>query len=158
MIRATVAVALLLMLAASAAAQSVPTLTLDDAIALALEQSGTVQSARLAAERARGDVATARTRRLPAFNTETQVSRLLRPVNVTFPAGAFGVFPPIGPVPAEDDDRDNAGADHACCSVPASRNRSRVFSTPAWASVKAKPRGTWPMKTRVRHDLAWCAT
>ena len=102
MIRATAAVALLLMLAASAAAQSVPTLTLDDAIALALEQSGTVQSARLAAERARGDVATARTRRLPAFNTETQVSRLLRPVNVTFPAGAFGVFPPIGPVPAEE--------------------------------------------------------
>ena len=102
MIRATAAFALSLMLAASAAAQSVPMLTLDDAIALALEQSGTVQSARLAAERARGDVATARTRRLPAFNTETQVSRLLRSVNVTFPAGAFGVFPPIGPVPAEE--------------------------------------------------------
>jgi outer membrane protein TolC len=87
---------------ARAVAQSAPTLTLDEAIAIALAQSRDVDRARLAEERAADDLAVSRSRRLPVFNTEAQVSRLMHPVDIGFPAGAFGVYPVIGPVPAVD--------------------------------------------------------
>jgi outer membrane protein len=83
-------------------AQPGPRLTLDDAIAVALSHNRDVERLGLAEESAAGDVATARSRRLPRFTLDTQVARLLRPVDVQFPAGAFGSFPGIGPVPAVD--------------------------------------------------------
>ena len=69
---------------------------------MALARNSSIESATLAEARAEEEVAQARTRRLPAFGLETQVSRLLRPVDLTFPAGAFGSFPSTGPVPSVD--------------------------------------------------------
>lgn len=77
-------------------------LTIDDAIAGALAHSRSIAIADLAEARADEDLAVARTRHLPSFSAETQVSRLLRPVEITFPAGAFGTFADTGPVPASD--------------------------------------------------------
>lgn len=87
---------------APAGAQSVSPLTLDDAVALALVHSRTVVQAGLVEARAREELAVTRTRHLPSLSVASQVSRLLRPVDITFPAGAFGTFPETGPVPASD--------------------------------------------------------
>ena len=94
-----VLVALSAMSATSAQAQ---TLTLNDAIALGLENNRTVANAALQVEKADQDIAIARTRRLPTFKIEAQASQLLRPIDLTFARGAFGDLPAIGPVPAED--------------------------------------------------------
>lgn len=88
--------------ASGAAAQSSSQLTLDETIAIAMANNRTLQNATLSEERAEREIAIARSRRLPSFSLETQASRLLRPVDITFPKGAFGDFPSTGPVPNED--------------------------------------------------------
>ncbi len=77
-------------------------LSLEDAIRVAIENNRQLQSARLEVEKADGDVAAARTHRLPVFDLEVTASQLLTPVEFGFPQGAFGAFPGIGPVPAFD--------------------------------------------------------
>ena len=76
-----------------------PRLSLEAAVAEAWTHSRQVAEALAAEDRARQELMIARTRHLPTLSVETQVSRLLRPVDVTFPAGAFGTFAD-GPVPA----------------------------------------------------------
>jgi len=97
----------LALLPAVAAAQPAPVaitqrLTLDTAIRLALENNRQLQTAQLQARKADEDVAVARTRRLPVFNTEVKAAQLLTPVDFAFPQGAFGEFPTTGPIPAAD--------------------------------------------------------
>jgi outer membrane protein len=77
-------------------------LTLADAVRLAVEHNTQVQAARLAVESADAEVATARSRRLPVFETEVSASQLITPVDFAFPQGAFGTFPGTGPIPAAD--------------------------------------------------------
>src|ERR1043166_1978433 len=102
MTRAVLVLGSILFLATAASAQQHDVLTLDDALALALANNRQLQSAMLAEQRAANDVAVARSRRLPVFSSETQLSRLLKPVDITFPEGAFGNFPATGPVPSTD--------------------------------------------------------
>lgn len=87
---------------AASAQTSSRTLSLDEAIAIAVDQNRTLANATLAAENADHDVATARTRLLPSFKIETQASQLLTPVDITFSRGAFGDFPATGPVPSTE--------------------------------------------------------
>ena len=75
-------------------------LTLDRAIAIAISNNRQIQSARLQVEKTQSDVAIARSRRLPVFETEVMASQLMSPVGFSFPEGAFGEFPGIGPIPA----------------------------------------------------------
>jgi outer membrane protein TolC len=89
------------------AAQTAPippaeTLSLEAALRLAVEHNASLQSARLQVEKAGEDVAVARTRRLPSFDTSVTASELLTPVGFTFPAGAFGVYPGTRPIPSTD--------------------------------------------------------
>ena len=93
--------AVIVWIAASRAAhgQTVEALTLEQAIALALEKSGSVQAAELQIERAERDLAAARTRRLPSFEVQLQANQLLAPIGMTFPEGAFGSYPGLGPIP-----------------------------------------------------------
>ncbi len=86
----------------AATAQTPARLTLDEAVRLSLDHNTTIESADLAEAKAGEEVEAARTRRLPSLNVEAQASRLLRPVDISFPAGAFGSFPGTGPVPAAD--------------------------------------------------------
>lgn len=87
---------------ASAQTATLPVLSIEEALALALAANRTVENATLAAEKANHDIAVARSRRFPLFSVEAGVSQLLKPVDITFAQGTFGSFPGIGPVPAVD--------------------------------------------------------
>ena len=97
-----------LLVAGIAAAQPVAvadtpeTLALDAAIRIAVAHNRAIQSARLQGDRAAEELAAARTRRLPSFETSVLGSQLLTPVDFSFPRGAFGEFPGVGPIPAAD--------------------------------------------------------
>jgi outer membrane protein len=77
-------------------------LSLEAAVRMAIESNRRVQSARLQIEKAETNVAIARTRRLPIFESEASASQLLSPVDFAFPRGAFGDFPATGPIPGTD--------------------------------------------------------
>jgi outer membrane protein len=77
-------------------------LTLEAALEMARDNNRHVQTAQLEVDKAEANVATARTRRLPSFEADLAASQLLMPVDFSFPAGAFGTYPPIGPIPSGD--------------------------------------------------------
>jgi len=86
----------------AASAQSASQLSLDEAIALAVRNNRTIASAELQAQKADEDLQTSRSYRMPQFKLEGQASGLLRPVDIHFPAGAFGTFPGVGPIPSSE--------------------------------------------------------
>src|SRR3989442_12683217 len=80
-----------------ASAQSSPArLSLDEAVALALRQNRSLESADLQVAKAQQDLDTARSRRLPKVRLEAQAAQLLRPIDVLFNQGAVGTFPANG--------------------------------------------------------------
>jgi outer membrane protein len=87
---------------AQEAALEAEVLTLEEALALALKNSAAVASAELQVQRAENELAATRTHRLPTVDVQAQGTQLLTPVQVTFPAGALGVYPATGPIPATD--------------------------------------------------------
>ena len=102
MTRVLVALIAILTSASAAPAQTRLTLSLDEAIAIASANNPTLQNAAMQVEKAEHDVAIARTRRMPSFSIESQASQLLTPVDISFPRGAFGDYPGIGPIPSTD--------------------------------------------------------
>jgi outer membrane protein len=93
------------MLPGVAGAQPAPAttrLTLAEAVRVAVENNTQVQTALLQVEKAEAELATARSRRLPVFETEVSASQLVTAVDFAFPQGAFGTFPGTGPIPAAD--------------------------------------------------------
>jgi len=88
--------------AAQTAARPAERLSLEQAVQLAAENNRQLGSARLQVASADDQIAVARTRRLPVFSTEAQLSQLLSPVSFAFPAGSFGEFPATGPIPSAD--------------------------------------------------------
>jgi len=77
-------------------------LSLDQAIQLALIHNRQLSTATLQMDKAGAALAIARTRRLPLVDLNFQAGQLLTPLEFRFPAGAFGTFNNIGPVPAAD--------------------------------------------------------
>jgi outer membrane protein TolC len=77
-------------------------LTLEAALALAIESNRSLGVAALEVKRAEQRVAAARTRRFPTLNMEVTAGTTLNTIRVHFPAGAFGAFPGTGPIPAVD--------------------------------------------------------
>lgn len=103
MFRTSLVTAAAILCATAAAAQPAPDrLSIDDAIALALQQNRSLANTSMQEEKANADVATARSNRLPQFKLNAQASQLLRPVDVNFSEGAFGTYPGIGPIPSGD--------------------------------------------------------
>jgi outer membrane protein len=88
--------------AAQPAAPRAERLSLDAAVKLAIENNRGLESARLQVKKAEEDVEVARTKRLPVFELNTFASQLLTPVDFSFPTGAFGDYPGIGPIPSAD--------------------------------------------------------
>ena len=92
--------------AQSAFAQDTPTktiaqpLTLDEAIAIAIKNNRDITSASHSVANADLAIETAKSYRLPQFSVEMLSGQSLTEVGVDFPAGAFGVFEGLGPVPA----------------------------------------------------------
>jgi outer membrane protein TolC len=79
-------------------------LSLETAIRLAVANNRIAETAKLEAAKAEEDLAIARSRRFPLFEIGITGSQLLTPASFSFPQGAFGEFPGIGPVPATDTD------------------------------------------------------
>ncbi len=85
--------------ATSFAAES---LTLDQAVQLALDHNRSLENSSLDIARAEDQVDAARTRQFPSFNLYVLGSQQLTPIDFTFEKGVLGTFDEIGPVPAED--------------------------------------------------------
>lgn len=97
-----VAVLLVPAMAAAQPSLSRERLTVDAAVAMALENNRRLAAAQLEVDKAEADLAAVRTRRLPSFEMELSASQLLSPVNFSFPHGAFGDYPGLGPIPSSD--------------------------------------------------------
>lgn len=78
----------------------VPVLTLDEAVNLALQHNQLVKNAVLEAQKYDFQVNTAHSRRKPQFQFTMLGGELLHPFDFTFPAGSFGTYPGIGPIPS----------------------------------------------------------
>ena len=79
-------------------------LTLDQAVRVAQAHNRMVRNAELVMSIDDDRLAAARTYRFPSLKLSALGSQLLTPVNFTFEKGAFGTFPGIGPVPAQNTD------------------------------------------------------
>ncbi len=77
-------------------------LTLEQAIALALQGNTQIKNAALDINKSGAELAASKTRRLPNFQFEVLGSQQLTPLDFTFERGVFGTFPATGPIPAED--------------------------------------------------------
>ncbi|HEV2837640.1 MAG TPA: TolC family protein [Pyrinomonadaceae bacterium] len=78
------------------------TLTLDQAIEIALKNNRDAKNARLEIQKADDKLGAYRTRRLPSFKVSSLISQPLSSFDTTFEKGVFGTYQGIGPVPAED--------------------------------------------------------
>ena len=85
---------------APAADTPTPLLRLDEAVSIALSSNRLVKISSLEAQKYDFRVSTSRSRRLPEFQFAMLGGELLQPFNFTVPAGVFGTYPGIGPIPA----------------------------------------------------------
>jgi outer membrane protein TolC len=83
-------------------APSADVLTLEEAVALALKQNRHVKNAALDVEKVGDQIASTKTLRLPQFQVSVTPAYSLIPIDVTFPAGAFGNSSTTGPIPATE--------------------------------------------------------
>jgi outer membrane protein len=77
-------------------------LTLDQAVQLAVKQNRGVRNSLLDVAKANNRIAQLHTRLLPSLNFYALGSQQLQAIDFTFNRGLLGVYPGIGPVPAED--------------------------------------------------------
>ena len=77
-------------------------LTLEDAIAIAIKNNRDINAASHSVASANLAISTARSYRLPQFEVQTLAAQSITTLGMDFPAGAFGNFPGIGPVPSVD--------------------------------------------------------
>jgi len=77
-------------------------LTLDEAVNLALRNNRTVRISTLEVQKLGENISAFRTHRLPVIQISMMGSGLLRPLSFEFKQGAFGTFPGIGPIPAQN--------------------------------------------------------
>jgi outer membrane protein len=89
-----------LLLAAKSAAADV--LTLDQAVELALTNNRRLGIAAMEVERAQHRVDASRAHRLPSLSFDGTMGSTLTTIRTTYPAGAFGDFPGIGPIPSQE--------------------------------------------------------
>ncbi len=94
-----VAIAGSLLWSSAACAQSEEQLTLDTAVALALQHNRQLRSSRIDVMKVGDRLAAARTQRLPQFSWYTLAAQRLTEVNFRFDQGVFGTYPGIGPNP-----------------------------------------------------------
>lgn len=78
------------------------TLTLEQAVGLALENNQDIKNAALEVSKTEDRIAAAKTQRFPSIDLNVVESRLIRPLEFKFEKDSFGTFPGIGSVPAKD--------------------------------------------------------
>lgn len=78
-------------------------LTLDQAIALALENNRQLKNAALDVAKSQDQIDSNRTQRLPQLQLNVTPGYRVAPIELNYPAGSFGVYPPpVGPIPAQN--------------------------------------------------------
>lgn len=77
-------------------------LTIDQAVKIALANNRYLKIVSLDLDISKDKVAAAKTRRYPGFNIYAFGSQLLSPISFIVPAGQFGSYPGIGPIPADN--------------------------------------------------------
>ncbi len=75
-------------------------LTIDQAVKIALANNLYLKIVNLDLDTSKDKIAAAKTQRYPAFNIYAFGSQLLSPISFQVPAGQFGTYPGIGPIPA----------------------------------------------------------
>jgi outer membrane protein TolC len=75
-------------------------LTIDQAVTIAIANNRDLKIVSLSVDSSKDKVLAAKTRRLPSFNFYAFGSQLLSPISFDVPAGQFGTYPGIGPIPA----------------------------------------------------------
>ena len=75
-------------------------MTIDQAVKIALANNLYLKIVNLDLDISKDKVAAAKTHRYPAFNIYAFGSQLLSPISFQVPAGQFGTYPGIGPIPA----------------------------------------------------------
>ena len=79
-------------------------LSVDQAVQIAVANNRNLKIVSLSLDGSKEKLAAEKTRRLPSFSTYIFASQLLAPINFTVPAGQFGSYPGIGPIPATNTD------------------------------------------------------
>ena len=82
------------------ATTTAPLLTLDEAIQIANGTNRDIQISKLEIVKAQETVAEAKTNYLPKLDANVLAGAPLQPLNFRVPAGSFGTYPGIGPIPA----------------------------------------------------------
>jgi outer membrane protein TolC len=77
-------------------------LTLEQAVAMALEKNRTIQTSILDAQKAQDELAATRTRQFPSINTYILGSQQLRSFDFTLEKGVLGNYEGTGPLPSND--------------------------------------------------------
>jgi len=77
-------------------------LTLDEALRIADSNNRDIQSSKLNVVKAQEDVAAQKTFYLPKLDTYVQAGLPFEPLKATVPAGSFGTYSSIGPIPSKD--------------------------------------------------------
>jgi outer membrane protein len=75
-------------------------LTIDQAVTMAIANNRDLKIVSLNVDTSKDKVLAAKTRRLPSFSLYAFGSQLLSPISFDVPAGQFGTYPGIGPIPA----------------------------------------------------------
>ena len=84
------------------ATTTAPLLTLDEATRIASGTNRDIQISKLEIVKAQETVAEAKTNYLPKLDANVLAGAPLQPLNFRVPAGSFGTYPGIGPIPATD--------------------------------------------------------
>jgi len=87
---------------AQQATQDAPLLTLDEAVALALQSNRLIKNSQLEAQKYDFQVSSVRSRRLPQFQFSALGGQLMHSFDFTFPAGSFGTYANVGPIPSSE--------------------------------------------------------
>jgi multidrug efflux pump subunit AcrB/outer membrane protein TolC len=94
-----VAALLVLLVSASAARAQIRTITLDEAVRLAIRQNSTVKMAHLKAKEMQARVSEARANYFPVLSNDSSGAHLREIEHLEFPMGSLGVYPIPGPIP-----------------------------------------------------------
>jgi outer membrane protein TolC len=108
-IRLSILIALIILVASppvakcqQPAAPAGETLTLEQAVALALRDNRQINSSALEVEKFGFRISATKTRRLPEFKVTALGSQLLSSLDFKFDRGVFGDYPGLGPIPSTD--------------------------------------------------------
>src|SRR5262245_60490111 len=111
------------------AQQTRETLTLEQAISIALEHNRLTKNTQLEIGKADEQLTAMRTRRLPAIKLTSVFSQPLNTFETTFEKGVFGTFTSIGAIPAENTIVTSSNNPTALILGQVSQPLSRLFRT-----------------------------